>query len=147
MKKTDTTEIRKFGITEKQFEYKGHDCLCIFTRLGYRLGYASVPESRNDEQYEDLYEDIYCHCGLSFVGPLPYEYGQKEKCYIGFDCGHICDGRDYDTAIEYGLIDETEKEEQLEAFKYLIGREIATLDYVEQQCKHIVDQLIERGVV
>ena len=35
-------EINKFGIVEKQFEYRGHDCLVLFTHWGVRNGYVSV---------------------------------------------------------------------------------------------------------
>lgn len=27
---------KKLGIVEKQFEYRGHDCLVVFTCRGYR---------------------------------------------------------------------------------------------------------------
>ena len=40
----------KFGVLEKQFDYKGHDCICIFNCLGYRCGYVSV------DDYKDCYE-------------------------------------------------------------------------------------------
>ena len=31
-------EIKKFGIVEKQFEYRGHDCLVLFTGWGVGTG-------------------------------------------------------------------------------------------------------------
>lgn len=34
--------MSKFVVVEKQFEYKGHDCICIFGCRGYRCGYVSV---------------------------------------------------------------------------------------------------------
>lgn len=82
----------KFGVLEKQFDYKGHDCICIFNCLGYRCGYVSV------DDYKDCYEyDIDCHCGLSFgASRLPEYYNPKKDYYIGFDCGHICDLKIYD---------------------------------------------------
>lgn len=36
--------MSKLGIVEKQFEYKGHDCICVFNCLGYRCGYVSVDD-------------------------------------------------------------------------------------------------------
>lgn len=27
-------EKNKFAVVEKQFEYKGHDCICIFNKKG-----------------------------------------------------------------------------------------------------------------
>lgn len=93
----------KFAVVEKQFEYKGHDCICVFNCLGYRCGYVSV------DDYKDCYEyDIDCHCGLSFgASRLPEYYNPKKDYYIGFDCGHICDGNDYNTALKYGLLTES----------------------------------------
>nr|DAO90258.1 MAG TPA: hypothetical protein [Caudoviricetes sp.] len=25
--------MRKFAVVEKQFQYKGHDCICVFNRM------------------------------------------------------------------------------------------------------------------
>ena len=33
---------RKFAVVEKKFDYKGHECICIFNQLGFRCGYVSV---------------------------------------------------------------------------------------------------------
>ena len=131
--------MTKFGIVEKQFEYKGHDCICVFTASGFRTGYVSV----ND--INDCFEDnISCHCGLSFgPGCLCDEYSPKDTLYIGFDCGHICDGRDYDTALKYGLISEKQYnariEMEMQSPTFL--RPGRSLEYVENQCRKIVDQL------
>lgn len=67
----------KFGVLEKQFDYKGHDCICIFNCLGYRCGYVSV------DDYKDCYEyDIDCHCGLSFgASRLPLQELSEERLW------------------------------------------------------------------
>lgn len=124
--------MSKFGVVEKQFEYKGHDCICVFGCLGYRCGYVSVDD--DDKEY-----DIECHGGLSFSGTLPYDYGQKETYYIGFDCGHICDGNDYDLALKYGLINEKQYNNFIEMPTFL--QPVRSVEYVEDECKKIVDQL------
>lgn len=129
-------KIYKFGIVEKQFEYRGHDCLVVFTHRGYRIGYVSVAE---DKDYNDY--DIDCHGGLTFSGKLPYDYGQKAKSYIGFDCGHCGDGYDFDTAYEYGLIDAELRDQREKDYSYLRCDGVWWLGYVEDQCKYIVDQL------
>lgn len=126
----------KFGIVEKQFEYRGHDCLVVFTHRGYRCGYVSVTEDKDFTDY-----DIDCHCGLSFSGKLLYDYGQKAKFYIGFDCGHCGDGLDFDTAYKYGLIDAETRDRKKEVFSYSQGYGVWWLEYVEDQCRYIVDQL------
>ena len=133
-------ETSKLAVVEKHFEYKGHDCICIFSRMGYRCGYVSVDDNKEFNEY-----DIECHGGLSFSGTLPYDYGQKETYYIGLDCGHICDGNDYATALLYGLITEQLYNElikmQIQSPTFL--QPIRSLEYVENECKKIVDQLEE----
>lgn len=134
--------MSKFGIVEKQFEYKGHDCICIFNCRGYRCGYVSVDNNKDYKEY-----DIACHCGLSFgADRLTKDFNPKKDYYIGFDCGHICDGRDYDTALEYDLINEKKYNNLIEMEIHLptFLEPVRSLEYVEEQCKKIVDQL-EKG--
>ena len=129
---------RKFAVVEKHFEYKGHDCICIFNRNGYRCGYVSTTFHR------DFYNfDIDCHCCLTFSGMLPREYEPKEVFYIGFDCGHVCDGIDTESAYNYGLIDEVTKEILDESFYYQKDCPVRDVEYVVEQCKKIADQLEE----
>lgn len=125
----------KFGKVEKQFQYKGHDCIIVFTHWGVRNGYISVSDDKDYTEY-----DIDCHGGLTFSGKLPYDYGQKKLYYIGFDCGHVCDANNYDLAYEYGLITAETRDRRKAAYFYEDATE-RTLEYVEDQCKHIVDQL------
>ena len=124
-------ENKKFAVVEKIFEYKGHECVVVFNRLGFRCGYVSVKEYKDYDEW-----DIHCHCGLTFNGKLPYDYGQKEKYFIGFDCGHICDGIDKIQAYNYGLVDEKMLE-----YMWDTGEPVRNLEYVTEQCKKIVDQL------
>ena len=130
--------MKKFGVVEKQFEYKGHDCICVFTHLGFRNGYVSVKENKDYDDY-----DIHCNCGLTYNGKLPEYYNPKAQYYIGFDCGHICDGYDYDTALKYGLINEKQyyalMEMELRLSTFLLP--VRSLEYVENECRKIVDQL------
>ena len=132
--------MSKLGIVEKQFEYKGHDCICVFNCLGYRCGYVLVDDDNNYYEY-----DIVCHCGLSFgASGLPKDYNpKKETYYIGFDCGHICDGNDYDLALRYGLINEKQYNNFIEMQIHLSTflQPVRSLEYVEEQCRKIVDQL------
>lgn len=47
--------MSKFVVVEKQFEYKGHDCICIFGCRGYRCGYVFVDDI--DKLLEELQND------------------------------------------------------------------------------------------
>ena len=128
---------RPFAVVEKQFNYKGHDCICIFSIRGVRCGYVSVTDK--DKPYDDY--DIDCHGGLTFDGELPDYYKPKADYYIGFDCGHCCDGVDYDQAVKYDLIEQSEADYNKKLFSYLDGCPVRDLDYVEANCRSIVDQL------
>ena len=133
--------MTKFAVVEDKFYYKGHECICTFNRLGVRCGYVSVHTKKHHTDY-----NISCHCGLSFgADKLSDECSPSEEYYIGFDCGHICDGQDLQQAKEYGLIGNTE-------YKLMSGilslgnsakMPIRSLEYVKNQCKSIVDQLEE----
>ena len=128
---------RPFAVVEKQFEYKGHDCICIFSIRGVRCGYVSVTDK--EKPYDDY--DIDCHGSLTFDGELPDYYKPKADYYIGFDCGHYCDGADYDQAVKYNLIEQSEADYSKKLFSYLDDRPVRDLDYVEANCRSIVDQL------
>ena len=128
---------RPFAVVEKQFNYKGHDCICIFSIRGVRCGYVSG--SDKEKPFYDY--DVECHCGLSFDGELPDYYNPKANYYIGFDCGHCCDGVDYDQAVKYNLIEQSEADYNKKLFSYLSGYPVRDLDYVEANCRSIVDQL------
>lgn len=128
---------RPFAVVEKQFNYKGHDCICIFSIRGVRCGYVSV--SDKEKPFYDY--DMVCHWGLSFDGALPDYYKPKADYYIGFDCGHCCDGVDYDQAVKYNLIEQSEADYNKKLFSYLSGYPVRDLDYVEANCRNIVDQL------
>lgn len=127
----------KFGIVEKQFEYRGHDCLVVFTHLGVRNGYVSVPM---DKDFTD-YSYIDCHGGINFSGELSPDFSPKAKFYIGFDCGHCGDDRDFDTAYKYGLIDAELRDRRKQDFPHPMYGVVASLEHVESECKWIVDQL------
>ena len=128
---------RPFAVVEKQFEDKGHDGICIFSIRGIRCGYVSV--SDKEKPYDDY--DIDCHGSLTFDGELPDYYKPKADYYIGFDCGHWCDGVDYDQAVKYNLITRSEADYSKKLFSYLSDYPVRDLDYVEANCRSIVDQL------
>ena len=99
--------------------------------------------SVSDKRHYDEY-DIDCHGGLTYgAEPLPVDYGQKEKNYIGFDCGHYGDGNDFELALKYGLISKN---------KYVSYCNLAwkgcyyvmQVDDVDAECRKIVDQMEDK---
>lgn len=130
-------QINKFGIVEKQFEHRGHDCLVMFTHWGVRNGYVSVSI---DKDFVD-YSYIDCHGGINFSGELSPDFNPKAKFYIGFDCGHCGDERNFDMAYKYGLIDAELRDRRKQDFPHPMYGVVASLEHVESECKWIVDQL------
>lgn len=112
--------------------YREHSCVAIRNMLsGTWRGYVSVPK---DHEAYGLYYDkltFHVHGGITFAdSSLPPD--SPVQCenvwWIGFDCGHGFD--------LYPYLDD----------KYLplfaeVGAEYRDLEYVKQECNHLVDQL------
>lgn len=130
---------------EKQFEYKGFPCVILFMPTGYRCGYVWIPK----EVKIDI-DNIGCHGGITYNSDHLYHQERKDLRWIGFNCAHCFDGYDVETAKR--LFSDNEK-----AIKEIIVLEnrgyfavcnednpIRTLDYCEEECKKIVNQVVER---
>lgn len=126
-------------VIEKQFEYKGFPCVCILQNAGHRCGYVGLPKGNRyyGKDYDDI--PIGCHGGLTFSDKSYWD--DDDRWYIGFDCAHWADGKDFDAVEKYWADDEIVMK-MLEVYK-LMGNdgEIRTLEYVENECKEIVNQL------
>ena len=142
----------KQPIIENMFHYKGYVCCVIFQTAGYRCGYVLVPywHPVYTVKYDDI--DISCHGSLTYSGHrlLDREY---PGWWIGFDCAHAGDAIDRNSLIKYydenGL---TEVEKRQCQFMTAFGGPldiggtygtVKTLDFCMEECKKIVDQLVE----
>lgn len=137
---------------EKRFEYKGFPCVILFMPMGYRCGYVGLP--KDNKYYGKGYDEILvdCHCGLTYSNSGLYYQSDADTWWIGFDCGHCCDGYDVATAKEL-YADNEDALKQIAIMGatgyYAVCNEenpIRTLEYCEEQCKGIVDQLQEMGI-
>lgn len=138
--------MKKQVYLEDVFKYKGYPCVCVFNRGGYRCGYVAVNSNHSyfgKDYDEDGPDNISCHWGLTYAGNGNHFYEASNSLWwFGFDCGHCSDGNDYDTAIEYGLIT---KEQAIIGKKLNLnfeGTTIKDLEFVKENCKMIVEQLI-----
>lgn len=77
----------------------------------------------------DLLFDV--HGGITFSGKLEDFYGY----WIGFDCAHAGDAKDF------SLMDE-ETRKSYDGWPDYPGDVIRTKEYVEQECKNLIDQII-----
>lgn len=134
------------AITEKRFEYRGFPCVVIMQALCFRTGYVGVPKGRALNL-----DDIDCHGGITYSRHSLIGQEDTDRWWIGFDTGHAFDGYDVEGAKKlFKDYPETLKEieKTIEFACALINQyPAATLEYCEEQCRSIVDQVIEKGVV
>lgn len=133
------------SIVEKRFEYKGYPCVVLFLPSCWRCGYVGIPKK---DYLRSQISKIECHGGITYIESFLYGQEDKDIVWIGFDCAHYRDGYDYETGRKYykddpktlESIDTWEKIHSQYPFDdyYFGGR---TLEYVESECKHIVDQI------
>lgn len=123
--------------TESDFIYKGLRYVVTFTPGGYRCGYVGVtPESRYyGKFYDDL--EIECHGGLTYSdgGKDSAHPIESDLWWFGFDCGHCFDGNDIELAKMYY------PERHILGIEY--EGEVRSLEYVQNECQKIADQLVE----
>lgn len=143
---------------ELQFKYKGLACVIVFHYCGHRCGYVGITEEHSlygkDLDYildrdteETISSSIKCHGGLSFAG------GGKNSNYpinsslwwFGFDCAHICDGRDFQKAYNLfpELTDRIRNLEMIDREVYGDKRVIQTTNHVIAECKKLAEQLLK----
>ena len=140
---------------ESRFEYKGFPCVILFMPMGYRCGYVGLP--KENRYYKKKYDDIPvdCHCGLTYSGGRLFGQSDKDTWWIGFDCGHFCDGIAIGSFKKYYMDELKSKavDTQLSAIlgmhqMYKINNEypVCTQKYAENECRKIVDQIDGGGV-
>ena len=137
-------------VVEKEFTYNDMPCVCVLNAMGIRCGYVGVDKNHPyfgityDEQGA---ENIRAHWGLTFAGFPYFDEGNRDWWYFGFDCGHAWDLNDYDAAFKAGLISEKQYEfgkkmnEKMTTGEDNIAWSIKDVDFVEQMCRFVADQL------
>lgn len=137
-------------VQEERFEYKGYPCVVLFQSMGFRCGYVGLPKGNQYYEREYNFIPIDCHCGLTYSSNRLFHQEDKDTWWIGFDCGHACDRYDIEKIKEYYVDDEEVMRSvtYMHSYHMLINEDcdFRTLDYVKDECKKIVDQLIEGGV-
>lgn len=112
--------------------------LCTFTFMGHRCGYVGVPKTsslwRRSYSQQDLY-DIDVHGGLTFSDSFE-GIGFDDYWFFGFDCAHAHDGKDLEALERY-------KDSLLDAQTFSFNQlsPVRTQQYVEKQCRHLLNQL------
>lgn len=137
-------------IVEKRWEYKGFTCVVIFQTLAHRCGYVAIPKDHSLYKVDCMNMDISCHGGLTYSDSELYGQDDKNVWWIGFDCNHYGDRRDYETAREYfgkteaGLRLLEMMDVKFNTFDTF--QSARTLDYCINECEQIVEQLLSESV-
>lgn len=130
--------------------YKDYEYLIVFISMGHRCGYVAIPENHKyskETDYNDLFID--CHGGLTFMSPdhvlKDLLSNPSKEQWIGFDCAHCYDMPDKEAYIEY-FNDHNNEYISAYADKFAEhGCTVKSYKYVENDCKRIIDQLIEKA--
>lgn len=138
-------------------KYNGIEYLIIFTDSGIRCGYVALPkESKVEfpENYDDF--DIECHGGLTFMGDdLIIKSLLEIECndmWLGFDTGHSWDLIDKEACKKYypnSAVLKIKMESELyiaKTYSQIHSQKcsVKSFHYVENECKKIIDQLVEK---
>ena len=109
-----------------------------------KRGIMSILSAAFDEDERarlDMYFNV--HGGLTYAGDRADYPVESNLWWLGFDCGHCDDGNDWDLVESYWG-DNPQMQRRLEINRDLgWDREIRTKEYVENECKSLVDQIIE----
>lgn len=96
----------------------------------------------DDERMKiESYFDV--HGGITYAGGGEYTI-KSNLWWFGFDCGHYGDDKDWKCMYEY-FPDMKESFDRLKQIEDMFPTDgvIRTKEYVEQECKNLVDQIIE----
>ncbi len=119
--------------------YRGHDyAVTVHPKFGYRCGYIEAPEM-NGKEIDEADDEITVHGGVTWLHDR-FPFKPADSAVVGFDCGHWGDRRDFNL-----ITDEEMKACQMGDLRKQTFTEghLWTADEVEQECKNVIDQLIE----
>jgi len=131
--------MQKFKV-EKDFMIGDYRCVILGLSLGHRCGYIGLPKGSKYENmgYDEI--DISVHGGLTYAGDGVGYPVQDERSWIGFDCAHSGDGKDFELIKElsdertYNIMVDMER-------RFNTGGEVRTTEYVENELVDLVKQL------
>ncbi len=140
--------IEKVIVVEGGGTYKDHEYLIVFTAGGHRCGYVEIKSDHpfdKKEHYDHV--DIDCHGGLTYMSRnhilKKLLLNHSNEAWIGFDCMHYNDSRDYEAYLKY-----FGEEYPLKHFFGLLSDledgETRDFNFVENECRSIIDQLIDK---
>ena len=132
----------KLRYVEKDWMHGEYHCLIVFYASGHRCGYVGVPKSHrmHGEHCDNIYTSV--HGGLTYSQPAKHGHEKDGYWYIGFDCNHYGDGKDYGAARRY-FADSENALKRLEEQEVISGKEYPakTQEFVEDEIGVLLKQL------
>jgi hypothetical protein len=116
-------------------EYKGYTFVVFqHPRSGHLNGYVELKLIDEELLDQNQINKLDCHGGITYQGNLDWIFKTPKAKYIGFDCAHLGDKTPFVDAIfpNFGFGDLICPSE--------VWRDEA---YIEENCKSLIDQLIE----
>jgi hypothetical protein len=143
-------------IVEGGGHYKEYEYLITFNDMGFRCGYIAIPTDHKfyDNNFMDNDEELEVHGGITFSEQHSLvEDILGKQCtdkWIGFDAGHFGDIPDIDATLKYfPHLREARKNHVIEMAhifeKDCFNHSMKTFEYMEDECKSLIDQLIEKA--
>jgi len=151
---------------EKVGNYKGFKFVITLNSMGYRCGYVMIPRNnllflniksiRNLKNYNPEsdyqsylskrvgdFDSFNVHGGITFEN-VDFNYpirSKKRQLVLGFDTGHYGDSPDFDAYEKYY----PEAGDRVSQLRLMFGDDggvVRDEDYVESNCKNLINQLI-----
>ena len=133
----------------EDFEYKGYKC-CIRRMVDANLfmgslnGYVFVPKGHKlygRNYFHDVEDKIDCHGGLTWSSEAEKLFPEiKDMWVYGFDCGHAYDLQPFYT---FWMMMRPEIRSSTEYLANDPDTHYRDWEYVKNECKSIVDQMIK----
>jgi hypothetical protein len=136
--------------------YKDYEYLITFNDRGFRCGYVTINNDHKVYNYNDYDSlDLYVHGGVTFFDKSDFILEPsliKTSCvdkWIGFDADHAYDGRNLELAKKYFNISDVDN---TDGYRFLLNSirtlqqvrsQVRSKEYMIEQCKELIDQLVE----
>ena len=130
-------------IVEKDFMVDGYRCAIVGRKMGHRCGYIGLPKEHKyyGKDYNDIDVDI--HGGWTYSNNSnDYPVESNGLWWIGFDCAHWDDGKDFELIKVLASIEEYTHLKTMELMFPSDGT-VRTIDFVEHELRNAVEQLKE----
>lgn len=144
--------MERRSIVEKRGTHRGYPYAVLFQKLGFRCGYVGIPKTDRYYGCDESEVPVCCHGGLTYADSfLAGVDDSNDIWWIGFDCAHWNDKEDYTAMLKYFPDDDDVKRivqvhMSIESKFPNDGAAVKDLQFVENECISIIDQLLDEDL-